>query len=243
MANTKRILISNDDGITSPGLVKLVEAAVKFGEVWVVAPDGQRSAMSHRITYFGGIKVKPYDFPVKGVKAFACSGTPADCVRVGVLKLMPQKPDFVFSGINDGYNMAGDIQYSGTAAAAFEGAFWNIHSIAFSQEYEGNLEVTDKYLSELMEEFMNKPLGKNQIWNVNFPGCKLEECKGVLRDRTVSADPFYADEYSMEQSPEDPEVQILNVEPKRNCDVVTKGTDLEALLQKYVSVGIVNNVR
>jgi len=90
---------------------------------------------------------------------------------------------------------------------------------------------------------MNKPLGKNQIWNVNFPGCKLEECKGVLRDRTVSADPFYADEYSMEQSPEDPEVQILNVEPKRNCDVVTKGTDLEALLQKYVSVGIVNNVR
>ena len=239
----KTILITNDDGITSAGLVKLVEAAVKFGQVWVVAPDGQRSAMSHRITYSGGLTVRPYDFPVKGVKAFACSGTPADCVRVGALKLMPQKPDYVFSGINDGYNMAGDIQYSGTAAAAFEGAFWNIHSIAFSRDYEGTLDVTDKYLSETMEECMKKPLGKNQIWNINFPGCNLEDCRGILRDRVVSTDPFYADEYTMEQSPENPEVQILSVVPNRNCDTVTKGTDLEALLNNYVSIGVVNNVK
>ena len=98
----RRILITNDDGIDAGGLVRLTEAAKDFGEVWVVAPAHQRSAASHSITLREALYVKECDFPVSGVKAFSCSGLPADCVRVGSLSVMPCKPDLVLSGINYG---------------------------------------------------------------------------------------------------------------------------------------------
>ena len=103
----KQILITNDDGIFADGLVRLASIAKEFGDVWVVAPDGQRSAASHRITLHQPVDVNPaVDFPVEGVHAFSCSGTPADCVRVGSLYVMKKKPDLVLSGINYGYNVA-----------------------------------------------------------------------------------------------------------------------------------------
>ncbi|MBR1855187.1 MAG: 5'/3'-nucleotidase SurE, partial [Lachnospiraceae bacterium] len=113
----RKILITNDDGITADGLIRLVREAVKFGEVWVVAPDGERSAASHSISLHRALDVYPYDLGVDGVRAFTCSGTPGDCVRVGSIGVMPYKPDVVLSGINFGYNTATDIQYSATAGA------------------------------------------------------------------------------------------------------------------------------
>ena len=92
----KKILITNDDGIISDGIVRLAETASHFGEVWVVAPDGQRSAVSHSVTLRHSFEAWETDFPVAGVRAFACSGTPADCVRIGVLNIVPGKPDHVF---------------------------------------------------------------------------------------------------------------------------------------------------
>jgi len=114
------ILITNDVGIHANGLERLAEAASAYGQVWVIAPDGQRSAVSHSVTLYASVDVFPYDYPIKGVRAFTCSGTPADCVRIGILYLMPAKPDILLSGINFGYNMGSDIQYSGTVGAAFE---------------------------------------------------------------------------------------------------------------------------
>ena len=96
----KRILITNDDGIDSPGLIRLCNVAKEFGEVWVVAPISQRSACSHSLTLHDTISVKPHVLPVDGVKAFSCSGTPADCVRLGVISVLPERPDIVLSGIN-----------------------------------------------------------------------------------------------------------------------------------------------
>ena len=108
----KKILITNDDGIRADGIIRLARAAMKYGEVWVVAPEDQRSAASHSISLRDPVDVYPHDFPVAGVRAFSCSGTPADCVRVGCLSVMPEKPDAVLSGINFGYNAASDIQLS-----------------------------------------------------------------------------------------------------------------------------------
>ena len=235
----KKILITNDDGIDSDGIIRLAKIAVEFGEVWVVAPESQRSAMSHSVTLRHGIEAWKVDFPVSGVHAYACDGTPADCVRIGVLNIVPGKPDHVFSGINYGYNVASDIQYSATAGAAFEAAFQKVHTIAFSEDACEIHEVTDRYLKEIMAELIEKPLLINQIWNVNFPGCRLAECKGILRDRKVSADEFYKDRYT--------ETKVLEgrisymVEGIRNFKA-TEGTDLKAILDQCVSIGIATNI-
>ena len=110
-----KILIANDDGIRSPGLEHLVRMARNLGEVWVVAPSGQCSAMSQRISVFGTLDLQPVpDYPVEGVRAWTVSGSPADCVKVALACVMPEKPDLVFSGINQGYNVGTDILYSGT---------------------------------------------------------------------------------------------------------------------------------
>ncbi len=234
-----RILITNDDGIEASGIQKLAEAAKDFGEVWVVAPDGQRSAASHSYNFHHPVKVWAWPFPVDGVKAFACSGTPVDCVRVGVLGLMPEKPDLVLTGINQGYNIAGDIQYSATVGSALEAAFQGIRAIAFSQGSLEHQEIVDQFLPEILEEYIKKDPGKNRIWNVNFPACSLEECQGILRDVKVSQDDFYIDTYH-EKVLEDG-ISEYHLSYDRNWNA-SEGTDLFAIAGNYISIGPVNNI-
>ena len=236
----KSILITNDDGIEADGLYRLVKAAKSFGEIWVVAPEGQRSAASHSITLHAPIDVFPYDFPVEGVKAFSCSGMPGDCVRVGSLSVMPGKPDAVLSGINRGYNMASDIQYSATCGAAFEGAFQGFPSIALSEGMGSCHETTDAFLKEILEQLLFQPLRGGRIWNVNFPECPLSQCKGVLYDRTVSAGMFYRDHYVEEERLPGGGIRYrVEGELSTECE---EGTDFRALLDHFVSVGVVDNV-
>ena len=235
----RKILITNDDGINADGIIRLAQAATEFGEVWVIAPDSQRSAMSHSITLRHSVDAWKVDFPVPGVHAYACSGTPGDCVRIGSLNIVPEKPDHVFSGLNYGFNAASDIQYSATAGAAFEAAFQGIHTIAFSEDACEIHEVTERYLKEIIAELLNKTLGVNQIWNVNFPGCQLAECNGILRDRKVSADAFYVDRY-IETTVSEDKVSYM-VEGIRNYSAL-EGTDLKAIFDNYISIGIATNI-
>ena len=235
----RKILITNDDGINADGIIRLAQAATEFGEVWVIAPYSQRSAMSHSITLRHSVDAWKVDFPVPGVHAYACSGTPGDCVRIGSLNIVPEKPDHVFSGINYGFNAASDIQYSATAGAAFEAAFQGIHTIAFSEDACEIHEVTERYLKEIIAELLNKPLGVNQIWNVNFPGCQLAECNGILRDRKVSTDAFYVDRY-IETTVSEDKVSYM-VEGIRNYSAL-EGTDLKAIFDNYISIGIATNI-
>ena len=235
----KKIIIANDDGIECDGLRRLVKTAKKFGEVWVVAPDGQRSASSHIFSYNSTIKVWEYDYDVEGVHAFVCTGSAADCMRVGIQKIVPGKPDFAFAGINAGPNISSDIQYSGTLGAVFESEFLGIHSIAFSEKSPDNHELSDKYLEMLMKECMDKPLSVGQVWNVNFPDCSLAECKGILRDRKVSTDHFYDDDYVGTDIGNG--VTEYKLVPNRIWEA-SEGTDLKAIIDNYISVGIVNNV-
>ncbi|MBQ7582787.1 MAG: 5'/3'-nucleotidase SurE [Lachnospiraceae bacterium] len=234
-----RILLTNDDGIEADGLIRLARAAKEFGEVWVVAPESQRSAASHSVTLRHPVEAWRVDFPVEGVTAYACDGMPADCVRVGVLNIMRGNVDHVFTGINHGYNVASDLQYSATAGAAFEASFQKIHTIAFSEEHCDRHAVTDRYLKEIMGKLLDQPLGPGQIWNVNFPGCELSACKGVLYDCKVSRDEFYTDRYTETEISEGH--MSYMVDGQRNY-AASEGTDLYAVINDYVSVGIVNNL-
>ena len=235
-----RILITNDDGINADGIIRLARSAKKIGEVWVVAPLEQRSAASHSISLHNHIDIYPHAFSVPDVKAFSCSGTPADCVRVGSLNIMPCKPDLVLSGLNNGYNVASDIQYSATAGAAFEGAFQGITSIALSEEADKLHEVSDEYLENILSELSDKKLGFGQIFNVNFPGCQLNECKGILKDRKVSHGMFFRDRYKELEKLENGGIRLM-VDGEYNEDAETD-TDFKAVVDKYISISIVNNI-
>ena len=234
----RKILVTNDDGIDSDGIVRLVKTAAKFGEVWVVAPCKQYSAMSHSATFWTPIDVWPVDFPVEGVHAFATSGTPSDCICVALNAVLPFKPDVVFCGINAGYNIASSIQYSGTCGAAFEASNQGFHTMAFSEYHEGTHEVTDKYSEEIASVLIDKPLGVNEIWNVNFPGCSLEECKGIKYGCVVSPVPFFSGGYKEIKKDGDKITYMIDYKPVWEAE---EGTDLRALIDNYVAVGKVKN--
>ncbi|MBR5376041.1 MAG: 5'/3'-nucleotidase SurE [Lachnospiraceae bacterium] len=236
----KNILITNDDGIDSDGIIRLAAAAKKYGDVWVVAPEKQCSAQSHSITLRHSIKISPHAFPLEGVHAFAVSGTPADCVRVGTLSVMRGKPDVVLSGINYGYNMATDIQYSATAGAAFEAEFQGYTAIALSEAACDCHEATDRYLDGILEKLIDEPYVPGQIINVNFPGCPLSQCRGILWDRKVSRLAYYKDRYNTLKEYDDGTWEVM-VEGL-HFPALEEGTDYGAILTDHVSVGRVNNI-
>ena len=234
-----KIMLTNDDGIFTYGMLRLAKTASKLGEVWIVAPDSERSGKSHAASFHNSIEAWEVDYPVPGVRAFASTGTPADCVRIGLLNIIPGSAEFVFSGINYGFNLATDLQYSATVGAAFEAAFQKKHVIAFSEDASPVHEVTDRYLEEIMIELMEKPLEADQIWNVNFPSCTLSECRGILRDRKTFLGEFYRDRYN-ETKLENGRISFM-VEGVRNWEG-EEGTDLKAILDNYVSIGRANNI-
>ncbi len=236
----RKILITNDDGIRADGIIRLVKAAKEFGDVLVIAPESERSAASHSIILRKPVDIIPYDFGIEGVRAYSCSGTPGDCVRIATIYLEPGNIDVVMSGINYGYNVSADIQYSATVGAACEGEYHGCLSMAFSEGNGGCHEVTDRYLKEIMAELLEKEYRPGYIYNVNFPGCRLDECKGVLRDRTVSRTSFFTDRYKVVENLPDGGLRltvdgIYNPQPEEN-------TDYGAMVDNYVSIGLVKNL-
>ncbi len=237
----RQILITNDDGIRAAGIMRLAQTAKKYGDVWVVAPGEQRSAASHSVTLHSPIDIYPCkDFKADGVNAYACSGTPADCVRIGSLNIMPSRPDVVLSGINYGYNVASDIQYSATVGAAFEASFQGLHGIALSEDACECHEVTDAYLDSVLEKLFDLPLGRDQIWNVNFPGCSLKACKGVLENMIVSDSVPFDDHYDVIKTLENGGNRYMVNGIYR--EEASEGTDFYAVIHNYVSVGKVTNI-
>ncbi len=237
----KHILITNDDGISADGIRKLAETARRFGDVTVVAPDVQRSAASHHCIFSRPLILKKYDFGLDGINAFTLDGTPADCVRVGIFAAMDSKPDAVLSGINHGYNISSDIQYSGTVGAALEAAFLGVRAIAVSYgnyQFEAT-DIVDRYLPELLEEYLEKPLPANQVWNINIPDCPADECMGIIRNAAMNTDCFYDDQY-LKEKVDEKTWSVTNITHR-----IWKGpanSDLNAVINKYISVGTVTNL-
>jgi 5'-nucleotidase len=182
-----KLLLSNDDGIFAVGIRTLANTLAAAGhEVYVVCPDRERSATGHGLTLHEPIRAEQVDsFFDKGIKAWSCSGTPADCVKLGLWALLDEAPDYVLSGINQGTNIGTDVLYSGTVSAAMEGSIENIPSIAISitsftiKEFQPAADFAVKLLADLAEN----PLPYPMLLNVNVPAVKSEEIAGVALTR------------------------------------------------------------
>ena len=173
-----KVLISNDDGIFAPGIEALVQAFSQAGhEVLVCAPDSQRSAASHSLSIGRPQTVKEVEFS-GAAKAYAIGGTPADCVKLGLTVLCPDA-QAVVSGVNKGYNVGTDILYSGTVAAAMEGAICGRPALAISQmEKREDFSRAAQLAVQMFARLMENPLKPLSVLNVNYPAC--DEIKGVL---------------------------------------------------------------
>jgi 5'-nucleotidase len=167
MAGTPRILVTNDDGYASEGIQVLADALDGIGEVWVVAPNREQSAVSHALTLDRPLRIERL-----GERRIAVDGTPTDCVAIAISKLMDGGvPDIVVSGINFGYNMGADVHYSGTVSAAFEGVILGAPAIAVSLGVgEGmSFHIAAKFARELAEWILDNGLPKDTLLNVNVP--------------------------------------------------------------------------
>ena len=174
----KRILISNDDGINSEGIHKLHETLKKLGEVYVVAPDRDQSAVSHSLSLFRPLRLdKISEF------VYSVDGTPTDCVNLainGILK--DRKPDLVVSGINKGENLGDDITYSGTVSAAMEGTLLGVPSIAISLVGRGefNFDHALEHAESISKYVLERGLPTDTLLNVNVPNTPVSEHKGIM---------------------------------------------------------------
>lgn len=185
------ILVTNDDGITSRGIRNLVDTMKKIGEVIVVAPDSPQSGMGHAITVGDTLRLEEVSI-FEGIKAFECSGTPADCVKMArhfVLRGARQ-PDVVVSGINHGSNTSISVLYSGTMSAAIEGAIEGTPAIGFSlcdYGHGADFSHTPAYVERITRQVLEKGLPKGVALNVNFPPRRNEAIKGVRICRQANA--------------------------------------------------------
>ena len=171
------ILVTNDDGISSPGIKILSKTLKSIGDVYVVAPETEQSAVAHALTLHRPIRSKKVSS-----KTYYVNGTPTDCVIIGVNKILPEKPDIIVSGINNGANLGDDISYSGTVAAAIEGTFLGVPSIAVSsvRDYQNNnssrkdalkFQIAASFAKEIALKVLKRGLPENTLLNVNVPGC------------------------------------------------------------------------
>jgi 5'-nucleotidase len=176
-----RILITNDDGIHSPGLAVCEKIARALSdEVWIVAPETDQSGVSHSLSLNDPLRMREV-----GERHFAVKGTPTDCVIMGVRHLMKEKPDLVLSGVNRGRNCAEDVTYSGTVAGAMEGAVLGIPSFALSQAYAFTTkhhpywDTAVKFAPDLIQRVLDAGMPRDVLVNINFPDCMPDEVAGV----------------------------------------------------------------
>ena len=227
------ILVTNDDGIFSSGIFALWEVAKEFGEVSVVAPKSQKSAVGHSITisnpvFVNGIKRR------EGFEGFAVSGSPADCVKIGIKKIVDKKPDLLLSGINLGSNLGNNIIYSGTVAGALEGSMQNIPSLAFSVDSSNPKSFdTSKYVIRKVIEFLFKQnIRKETSLNVNIPDCRLDQLKGLKI--TSQGNEYFEDDFNAYKDPKGNNYYWMKGEMVDNDD--SFDSDSFAIKKNYASI-------
>lgn len=231
---TPVILITNDDGITAPGIRHLIEAVRDLGKVVVVAPDKPQSGMGHAITIGSPLRLHKVSL-FEGIEAWQCSGTPADCVKLAVDKVLHRKPDICLSGINHGANHSINVIYSGTMSAAVEAAIESIPSAGFSlldYSIEADFSATRKYVRLITQQMLSNPIDKHLVLNVNIPNVAAELIKGVKLCRQAYAK--YEEDFIERTDPHHRRYYWLTGQFK-NFDE-GQDTDVWALENDYVSV-------
>ena len=229
-----RILVTNDDGIHGPGLKVLEDIARALSDdVWVVAPDVERSGAGHSLTLSHPLRYRHI-----GGRHYEVTGTPTDCVIMACRKIMPGMPDLLLSGVNRGQNIADDVTYSGTIAAAMEGTSLGIKSIALSQcvgIYENGISfaVATAHGFSVVKKLLALNFGTGNLVNVNFPDCRVDEVAGV----TVTAQGKRDQNYMVVDERMDNRAEPYYwMTFKRDKGIPPDGTDLAAVFNKQISV-------
>ncbi len=231
------ILVTNDDGITAPGLRNLVNFMAELGDVVVVAPDSPQSGMGHAITidntlYSKRMKIKPL---TDLHQEYSCSGTPADCVKLALQEILDRKPDICVSGINHGSNSSINVIYSGTMSAAIEAGIEGIPAIGFSLcdfSWEANFEAAKKHVKTIVSEALTNGIPKGVVLNVNIPKLNTDEIKGIKICRQARAN--WKEKFDKRTNPMGKDYYWLTGE----FELLDKGEDTDewALSQGYISV-------
>lgn len=213
MSKRPLILVTNDDGISAPGIRTLISAMNELGDVIVVAPDSPQSAMGHAITINSTLqcnKVKIDDGPQI---EYSCSGTPADCVKLGINEILDRKPDICVSGVNHGSNSSINVIYSGTMSAAVEASIEGIPAIGFSlldYSWNANFNEIKKYLINITKQALLNGIPKGNALNVNFPKLKEKDIKGIKICRQANA--YWVEKFDKRVNPQGKEYYWLTGE-------------------------------
>ncbi len=216
------ILLTNDDGFDAPGLNILREVAREFGEVWIVAPRREQSGSSHSLTLRKDIEVRQLE-----ERFYWVDGTPADCILIAIYKLLPSRPSLIISGINDGFNLAEDVFYSGTVAGAREGAIYGIRSMAISI---GNLNgppdwnTARIWTERLISILLDAPF---RLLNINIPNIPAGEVKGFKVVPLGSRE--YVEPVKMDENGR----YRIGGAPRA---LKTRNTDIGAIKEGYISI-------
>lgn len=234
---TKRplILVTNDDGITAPGIASLIEVVKTIGDVVVVAPDKPQSGMGHAITINATLRIHKVN--IYGVKEeYSCTGTPVDCVKIAINKILKRKPDIVVSGINHGSNMSINVIYSGTMSAAVEGAIEGVPSVGFSllnESIDADFTAAKKIVKTIVNQVLKNGMPKGVCLNVNIPKVKYDLIKGIKVCRQARAN--WIEELDERKDPSGKTYFWLTGRFD-NYDKGKKDTDVWALENQYVSI-------
>ena len=185
------ILITNDDGVSAPGIAALVEAVKDLGKLVVIAPDKAQSGMGHAITIGSPLRMSRVHNFGEDIESYSCNGTPVDCVKLAVDKILHRKPDICISGVNHGANHSINVIYSGTMSAALEAAIESIPSVGFSlldYSLDADFSGAKKYARLIVEQILkSKTIDKHLCLNVNFPAVNVKELKGLKMCRQAYA--------------------------------------------------------
>lgn len=231
-----RILLTNDDGIYAPGLRALLPELRKLGTVTVVAPATEQSAVGHSVTLMTPLIVQEVLDDDRRPMGWAVEGRPADCVKLAIRELLPEPPDLVVSGLNAGSNAGINVLYSGTVAAAIEGAFFRVTSIACSLEYQKvrPLDFTQGaiHARKVIEQIVAHRPAAGSLFNVNVPALERGPVRGVkVLPQNVAP---YVETYDRRQ---DPRGRIYFwSSPEFSCPEPHPDTDVTALAERYITV-------
>ena len=233
------ILITNDDGYQAPALAALARSLADVGRVTVFAPDHNWSAAGHTKTMHKPLRITEGKLP-DGTPLLTTTGTPSDCVGLALLGILPERPDLIISGINQGTNVGHDITYSGTVAAAMEGVVFGLPAIAASQEMDGDsawdLEFAAETVAALARQVLARGLPPKVLLNVNFPALPPDRIRGMQFTRLGKR--IYRDLLIKRLDPKDRPYYWIGGDPPTGEP--EDGTDVGALAAGYVSVTPLN---
>ena len=197
------ILVTNDDGVSAPGIRALIEVMSEIGDVVVVAPDKPQSAMGHAITINSTLYLNKISKDTDTIKEYSCSGTPVDCVKLAVNEILKRKPDLCVSGINHGSNSSINVIYSGTMSAAVEAGIEGIPAIGFSlldYDWNADFEAIKSFVKKISMEVLENGLPEGVILNVNFPKLKEKDIKGIKICRQAKA--LWVEKFDKRKTPQ-----------------------------------------